>query len=122
MNKTKVVLLIAVFTVVAFIIIRALYGGAGGPNCCGTVLTINNTTGVITGTCGSVICHNETENATNCIYGSSAPLINDTVYGPCRECWAGAECTILQTLLPLVIVLAGVILMIWNTVKKREDV
>jgi len=120
MNKTKVVLLIAVLTMVAFIIIRALYAGADGPNCCGTVLTINTTTGVITGTCGSVVCQNETVNATYCTYGDNQPAINDTVYGPCRECWAGVECTILRILLPLLIVLGGAILMVWNIVRKGE--
>lgn len=121
MSKTKATMMIAILTVIAFIIIRALYGGAGGPNCCGTALVCDNETGVITGTCGACICLNETENATGCSYGGNSYLINDTVTGPCRDCWSGAECTILQTLLPLIIVLAGLTLMVWNIIRKGSE-
>ena len=107
MTNTIVNALIAgVVGAVAFIAVRALVIGAGEVPC-GDALTVNTTSGVIAGDCGSVYCQNATANATHCS-GVGAPAVNTTY--SLEECWAGAECVMIVTILPLAIaitVIAG---------------
>ena len=103
-NQVISALIAGVVGAVAFIAVRALVIGAGlAP--CGNTLACDGTTGNITGSCGSVLCLNGTEGVMcNGTYSGA----NNTVVNSNIECWAGVECTLMVTILPLVIAIVTV--------------
>ena len=126
MTNTVVNALIAgVLGVAAFIAVRALII-ASGVNCCGATLSSavmsNDTTIVVNGTCGTLACPYDVAvqaNISNCSYGGVIYEMNATITGLCPECWAGVECTLMGTILPLAIAITAIVVLFIGLTKMR---
>lgn len=102
-------LIAAVVGAVAFIAVRALVLATGSA-CCGDPLSAVTTlnTSVITGDCYKVDCVLQT-NVTNCSYEGTFSYANETIWASCRDCWSGAQCTMMVTIVPLAVAMVVVI-------------
>ena len=126
MTNTVINALIAgVVGAVAFIAVRALIL-ADGVNCCGAALSsaimTNNTTIAVAGTCGVLPCPYNASvqaNISNCSYGGTIYEMNATITGLCPQCWAGVECTLMVTILPLAIAITAIVALFIGLTKMR---
>lgn len=125
-NQIINVLVAGIVGAVAFITVRAIVFATGIDACGGqlAVSPVANTTMNVSGTCGYVTCpHIAGANAsiTNCSWESTIYEMNATINGTPIECWSGAECTMMVTVLPLTVAIFAVILVLMGLTKVRAS-
>ena len=123
-NQVINALVAGVIGAVAFIVVRALVL-ADGAAACTEQIAVTNTTNItmnVTGRCGEAITcpHPAGANAsiTNCSFESTIYEMNATMT-PSTECWTGAECAMMVTVLPLVIGIFFVVAVFMGLTKVR---
>ena len=122
-NTVVNALIAGVLGAVAFITVRALLLGAGTA-CCGDTLTAtttaygNNSSTSIIGDCGSYPCV-ISGNITNCTYAGDEYIVNKTIWASCIECWTGAQCSMMLTILPLAVAIVTIVTLFIGLTKMR---
>lgn len=114
-NQVINVLVAGIIGAVAFITVRAIVFSTG-TDACGDTLTVVNATGIVSGSCGAVTCNNDTGDACS---GVLAGVANGSEVNTHLDCWSGAECTMMVTVLPLVIAIFFVVAIFMVLTKVR---
>lgn len=123
-NQIINVLIAGILGAVAFIVVRALVFAEGAKACTHQITVTNNTnvTNVVSGRCGEpILCPHPgsaPDITTNCSFEGDFYVMNATIT-PSTECWSGAECAMMVTVLPLTIAIFVVALVLMGLTKVR---